>query len=259
MIKLLSAFRWIINPLFSLKLFNNKHNLKFVKKIYSFFFTRKGVKNAQKFIAEIDEKLKPILSKYNGYLGCGNCLFLARNQDSFGSNDIDYCVQGVNNDNVEEFIVDVEQQGFKLFNVLYKDNEIIELKFKYKKTYFDVFVLQKIDNKFVISKTILLHNKFPKIKKHNKHVLLTNCCVVEQKWTYVSKTIQKEMNGHLYDIPANYEDYLLYQYGEDWRTPIKDFDFLTLPKNNPPTLAIDQGIIEYIDSKDISNRLNKEH
>lgn len=245
MLKFLSFFRFIINPIFQCKLFNNKKTISFIKKIYSFFFTRKGVKNMSRYVSEIDTKIRDILIKYNGYMGCGNCLFLARGQDSFGKNDIDYCVQDVNNENINEFIKECQSLGFKHAATLYHNEQPIELKFNYKKTYFDVFLLEKINEKYVLSKTILMNDNFPVIIKINKKIFLDKCCVVEQKWSYIKFTIEKEMNGHKYLIPKNYEEYLTLQYGYNWTTPIKNFDFLTKPLNNPPILYEIEGRIEY--------------
>ncbi len=251
MIKLLAAFRWIVNPIFQSKLINKPKKIKRVKKVYSFFFTRSGVKNVSKYIVEIDENIKDILIKYNGYIGCGNCLFLARGQKDFGNNDIDYCVQGVNKSNVNKFIADMENKGFVLYNALYYEDKLIELKFNYKKTYVDIFVLEVLNDKYVNSYTILMNDKFPIIAKKGKIISLENCCVVEQKWSNTKKTIPKKMFNHKFLIPENYEDYLTLQYGANWRTPIKDFDFLHNPKSNLPKLYDGKGVIKYVNSKTI--------
>lgn len=245
MIKLLLIFRFLINPIFQSKLFNNKKLINFFKKIYSFFFTRLGVKNMSKHVVEIDSIIRSTLIKYSGYMGCGNCLFLARNQKSFGKNDIDYCVQDVNNDNINDFINECESLGFNHSATLYHNDEPIELKFTYKKTYFDVFLLKKISDKYVISKTILINDSFPLIVKNKSSIILDKCCVVEHKWSYTKKVIEKEMYNHKFIIPNNYKEYLILQYGYNWETPISNFDFLTKPLNNPPILYKNEGKIIY--------------
>lgn len=244
MIKIVYKFRFFLNWILSRKLLNNKYVLKTIKKFYSFLFTRKGIKNMEKYVFEIDKKIRNILLKYNGYLGCGNCLFLARNESSFGNNDLDYCIQLKDMKEYLKFIEELEEIGFKHINTLYHNDEPIELKFSYKSTYFDVFLL-KVFNDFCISKTILLHNYFPKLSNFNNKIALTKCAVIEQKWPLVSKVIFKNMNGYDFIIPENYEQYLIWQYGYNWRTPIKNFNFLENPKNNLPKIYDYEGVIVY--------------
>ena len=243
--KFLFYIRWLVNKVFSLKFFNNKSNLKIIKHLYSFITTKSGVKNVKNYIVEIDKKIMPIICEYNGYIGCGNCLFLARHQNDFGNNDIDYCIQDPSDSQIEDLINKCEHVGFTLSCKLYHNNEIIELKFKYKKTYLDIFILRSIDNEYVKSKTILLNDKIPKIKTINKHMALTQCCIVEQKWSKTHNVIDAVMFNHNFKIPENYNEYLTLQYGEDWRIPNPNFDFLTMPKNNLPILHNGEGIIIY--------------
>lgn len=245
MIKFFYFFRWIINPILNIKFLNNRKFIKFIKHIYSYIFTKKGIKNVSNYIIEIDEKIRDVLIEYNGYLGCGNCLFLARNQNDFGHNDIDYCVQNINNDNVAEFILKLENLGFKLISKLFYEEKIIELKFGYKKTYFDVFLLEKINDNEVMSYTILMNDHFPKLSKINNQIALINCSVIMQKWPFVRNNITKSMFNHEFIIPENYVQYLEYQYGYDWMIPRKEFDFLNEPKNNKPIVCNDKGIILY--------------
>lgn len=240
---MLLSLRHIINFFTQSSIFKTKFVFKLSKKMYYYIFNNKGIKNAEKRIVEIDILVRPILKKYNGYLGCGNCLFLARNQTNFSGQDIDYCVQNIVD--ISEFICDCEHIGLKLKSKLFYEDEIIEIKFDYIDTYIDFFLLTKLDEKFVISRTILLRDSFPKIERNGKGIILSGCDVVVQKWTYTYDTIEKEMYNHKFLIPKNYDEYLTWQYGNDWRVPRSNFDFFDEPKNNMPIIYKGKGTIIY--------------
>lgn len=245
LLKILMSFRFIVNPILSLKLFRRKSILKFSKKIYSNIFNKHGIDMSQRYIVEIDIKIQDILKKYNGYLGCGNCLFIAREQPNFNNQDIDYCIQ--DKSRLDEFINDCAAIGMRLKSRLFFNDILIELKFFYKDTYVDFFLLDKNEDnsKFTNSYAILINDHFPKINKIDGLLTLTNCDVIFQKWPYVSNTIGKKMFGHSFLIPSNYKEYLYWQYGEDWEIPRSDFDFFVEPKNNPPIIYKNQGRIIY--------------
>lgn len=58
---------------------------------------------------------------------------------------------------------------------------------------------------------------------------IRHCCGWCIPEVFLMKTTTIEFKGRDYVVPFDYEDYLVYQYGNNWRTPIKYADF-EMPK-----------------------------
>lgn len=87
------------------------------------------------------------------------------------------------------------------------------IKIKIKKYFFatgiglmDIFVKKKIDNKYYW------------IVGQNNHVLKSVPCY------FYENSTRYNFEGYEYSIPADFENYLTYRYGE-WRKTVKDYDF----------------------------------
>jgi phosphorylcholine metabolism protein LicD len=44
---------------------------------------------------------------------------------------------------------------------------------------------------------------------------------------FYEQTTRMEFDGASYSVPRDYEGYLEYHYGRDWRTPVKEWNFRT--------------------------------
>ena len=54
---------------------------------------------------------------------------------------------------------------------------------------------------------------------------LMHCCMDICEKKYIEETAPMEFLGNTYMAPGDYEEYLAYQYGDDWRTPSQRFKF----------------------------------
>ena len=60
---------------------------------------------------------------------------------------------------------------------------------------------------------------------YKKDPSLMHCCMDICEKKYVEETAPMEFLGQTYMAPIDYENYLSHQYGEDWRTPSRKFEF----------------------------------
>lgn len=245
MIKILCFFRFFINPIIQSNFFNNKKILKKIKYFYDKLINSRSIDKVDKNIVEIDILIREILIKYDGYLGCGNALFLARGEQNFIGQDIDYCFQGITIENYKELVVEMAKLNFKLINKLYCGDLLIEIKFKYKKSIIDFFILEK-ENDHMNEYAIFLYNKFPILNKINNEYCLTNNICLLKKWPIVNLKKELKMHNHKFLVPDNLDEYLSKHYGNDWLIENINFDHFTMPKDNKPLIIYDIGKIVYI-------------
>jgi hypothetical protein len=100
----------------------------------------------------------------------------------------------------------------------WKNPEYMEMRFEYKNVYAD-FDFYKIEDGIAYSfLPAFLPDTPNKIQDYT--VVLTE--VVTQKFVGLK---EMEFLGRLYKVPANTEEYLIENYGKDFMTPIKDFEY----------------------------------
>ena len=71
----------------------------------------------------------------------------------------------------------------------------------------DIFIKYDIDNTY----QWLIAPEQPVLKKCPKH--------------FYDEVAYIEFNGSIFRVPKDYNDYLDYHYGEDWRIPVKEWDY----------------------------------
>ena len=60
---------------------------------------------------------------------------------------------------------------------------------------------------------------------YKKDPSLMHCCMDICERKYIENIAPLEFWGNTYMAPMEYEEYLAYQYGDDWRIPAKKFEF----------------------------------
>ena len=135
--------------------------------------------------------------------------------------DVDLTITADYADQLQKAIQQLENKGYRIKTRKYKqdlgpfnsgDARIVKVqtrRFYFFKGYslLDVFIKYKTGDKYYW----MIDDKNPVIK----------CCPAR----FYEDRISHEFDGRLFTVPADYEGYLEYHYGKNWRTPIKNWDF----------------------------------
>lgn len=164
-----------------------------------------GIKVINKDIANENLQLLNSIFKKRGIkfgLIYGTLLGAIREKDFISHDeDIDLFILEEYRDKFLDSLFELRKEGFEVV----RDDRAGLISIMRKNEYLDFYFFKKYKTGLRICSGLIMHESF-----------FTN-------------TIQYQFKGDYYDIPKDYEDFLVFEYGENWNIPIKYTDFNVSP------------------------------
>lgn len=163
---------------------------------------------------------RDVLDRFNCHywLEAGTCLGCIRERDFIDHDeDIDF---GILEEHFDWELVNslIKDKGFSLLHIFGNRNCGLELAFERHGIKVDLFLFYKKGDK-------RWHGAW-----HNGGKSLNDLIKLVFEASLVERTILWKFKGENFYIPADYEDYLVARYGNEWRTPNKQWNWASDPK-----------------------------
>lgn len=212
------------------KILLNIPYLKEKKRKYGLKINRDRKEAFDKFAYDCLKKVKNTMDENDitFWLDFGTLLGAIREND-FIEHDLDLDF-GIDFSSNPQFVKEVfEKNGVSILKEFILDGQVVEQTYSYKGVTFDIFFYFRDKNNMwtycftkrdVKSKNITIDNIIYNIGFKSFKVVMKN--------RYTKKIIFK---GESFDVPENTEEYLIENYGPNYMTPIKDWDFVNSPSN----------------------------
>ena len=179
-------------------------------------------KNVQKYGIEVLCELKLIFDKLGiiNFADFGTLLGLIRD-DKLLSHDLDLDYGIIHGDfSIQDINLHLERIGFSLWREYFYRRKIVQLSYHYKNIKVDINIYQKYRGQM---KTWLFYRSPKTIYKNNERN------IVEMEYSSIDKTKPIKVKGCSINIPENNEYLLKEKYGENWKTPDKNWIYWKAP------------------------------
>ncbi|EOU1471985.1 LicD family protein [Clostridium perfringens] len=190
------------------------------------------------------ETIKENLDKNNlhFWLDYGTLLGAMREKD-FIAHDLDIDLGMFYENQVEEVEKAFKEANIKKVREFTLDGKVVEQTYSYKGLYFDIFYYFKDENLMWTYGFTFKNNKLNKVSYKDKDV---STGFEGMKYFVRKRGLEKIMfKGKEYTVPENPDGYLRENYGPNYMTPIKEWDYVEAPTNQEKLKGGDIVMIEY--------------
>ena len=190
------------------------------------------------------ETIKENLDKNNlhFWLDYGTLLGAMREKD-FIAHDLDIDLGMFYENQVEEVEKAFKEANIKKVREFTLDGKVVEQTYSYKGLYFDIFYYFKDENLMWTYGFTFKNNKLNKVSYKDKDV---STGFEGMKYFVKKRGLETIMiKGKEYTVPENPDGYLRENYGPNYMTPIKEWDYVEAPTNQEKLKGGDIVMIEY--------------
>lgn len=198
----------------------------------------------KKYAKECLEEIKRVLDSENieFWLDYGTLLGAVREKD-FIAHDLDIDLGMFHTNQVEKVEKAFKEVGIKKVREFTLDGKTVEQTYSFNGLYFDIFYYFAEGN-LMWTYGFTFNNK--KLKKVNLKGKDISTGFDGMKYYVKKRGLEKiSFKGKEYFVPENPDGYLKENYGENYMTPIKEWDYVEAPSNQEKLRGCEITMIEY--------------